>query len=974
MCAAPAQLFLSPGAEEAWTRVARPWLEAGRGSLSRRLVVVPTRGQALAWKQRCVREALPLLGVEFLTPGLARRKWLPLLAPDRPLLGREFLLLGLRGMIAERLARLEAEESAQPEKASRNEASAIWRSLRSDPDRALEALDDFLQAGFAPGDFPRPEMAWLALALRDWAEGLGHGFGPTQAIAAALGPLPPGTPPLASDLLVLGLGAENANEFFNVAALLRRVEAATVIVPAPALRGAADAEPAERPDEAWVTRWESFLGAVASPIEAVEEGDAPAEPELLLGAGRRAEAELISRRVVAWLGEAVEDEGDIGVVFPGPGPLHRLVSARLRELGVPHHDLVGRVAAPPVDTQVLRGVVEFWARGARLDEALALWPRLKALNLARLEADHGAFRAHVDERFHETCDHALAVAVGPPETDGEPKAKLSPAASDLRRLASVLLPAWEAKLSVALAVGRLRAVAAAWGLELPEGFETLAAFGARESRDWPREPVAELVLAFLPETADASEPPPQAGLFANVVLTTRRRAEQAPWARLILAQANAGEWPRRRDPNPWLDDSVRVALNRGGRGAAPLLTGEDASRLERDGFAGLAREARLGLAVSAAARDEAAPDRALAPNAFLERLLWARGEHRPQEALARLAAEAPDGAGEAPADWRAARAGRRDPTRPFDKFFLCIDDTDTIPLPARLSPSTLEKGVADPAVLWFRGLLRLEPAAREPLERALPLRRGQLAHRLLADAVRPSGHRDGDWGPLKPEAEARDVLEGGLATERASHPPGQWYWEAEQGRLEALCRALLKRFYATGSGEHVVVECWLPEAARLTLPGWEVPVRGRMDVARADRPAWAGARVHLYDYKSGAAEKALDAARMAERAESLQLAIYLDAVRSLGASEATVWKLTADEATALEASELDAALSGLPRLMEAMKSGRYGALTPDRNPHGGREPWPWPVACTPIPARDLKAKFALTFGEPATVTGEERDE
>jgi hypothetical protein len=521
-------------------------------------------------------------------------------------------------------------------------------------------------------------------------------------------------------------------------------------------------------------------------------------------------------------------------------------------------------------------------------------------------------------------------------------------------------------------------VRTAWGLETPEGFETLAAFAERERREWPRELVAELILGFLSEVVDADEPAPHRGRFAPVVLATRRRAEGAPWGGLILAQANAGEWPRRRDPNPWLDDAARLALRRRGAGAAAPATSEEAFALERAGYAELARDAGARLVVTAAARDEREPDRALAPNAFAERWLWAGGERRPQEALERLAWSRPAREEAAPESWRAIREGRRDPARPFDEFFLCIDpvdtDADSAPLPERLSPSTLEKGATDPAVLWFRGLLRLEPARREPLARALPLRRGQAAHRLLAEAVRPEGCRDGEWGALRPQAEARARLEHALRRERTSRPEGAWYWEAEQGRLEALCRGLLERFYANGDGAFAVVECWLPEAARLTLPGWTIPLRGRMDAARSDRPGWAGARVHVYDYKSGGAEKALDASRMAKRAESLQLALYLDAVRSLGAAGATIWKLTEDEASPLGAEELDEALAGLPRLLEAMRAGRYGALTPDRNPHGGREPWPWPIACVPVAARDLKAKHALTFGPDGAAGREEESD
>ena len=65
---APPELHLARHADTAWAEVIRPWLERGRGRLGRSLVVVPTRGQAQALKQRCLEENLALLGVEFITP------------------------------------------------------------------------------------------------------------------------------------------------------------------------------------------------------------------------------------------------------------------------------------------------------------------------------------------------------------------------------------------------------------------------------------------------------------------------------------------------------------------------------------------------------------------------------------------------------------------------------------------------------------------------------------------------------------------------------------------------------------------------------------------------------------------------------------------------------------------------------------------------------------------------------------------
>ena len=162
---APPELHLARHADTAWAEVIRPWLERGRGRLGRSLVVVPTRGQAQALKQRCLEENLALLGVEFITPGLARQKWLqPALAPVEPgtsSLARSapdpaYLRLGLRALVARRLA------VAEP--------AGIWRSLASDPDGALEAFADLLRAGCGPEQFPRPELREVFAELVAWVD------------------------------------------------------------------------------------------------------------------------------------------------------------------------------------------------------------------------------------------------------------------------------------------------------------------------------------------------------------------------------------------------------------------------------------------------------------------------------------------------------------------------------------------------------------------------------------------------------------------------------------------------------------------------------------------------------------------------------------------------------------------------------------------------------------------------------------
>jgi hypothetical protein len=102
---------------------------------------------------------------------------------------------------------------------------------------------------------------------------------------------------------------------------------------------------------------------------------------------------------------------------------------------------------------------------------------------------------------------------------------------------------------------------------------------------------------------------------------------------------------------------------------------------------------------------------------------------------------------------------------------------------------------------------------------------------------------------------------------------------------------------------------------------------------------------------------------MGRDGKSLQLALYLAALRSLGAERGRVWmvKIEPGGTSALGMEDLDLALAPLGRMAAFVATGRYGALTPDRGeypPYG----YDWPLACAPIPATVLARKFTATFG------------
>jgi hypothetical protein len=190
-----------------------------------------------------------------------------------------------------------------------------------------------------------------------------------------------------------------------------------------------------------------------------------------------------------------------------------------------------------------------------------------------------------------------------------------------------------------------------------------------------------------------------------------------------------------------------------------------------------------------------------------------------------------------------------------------------------------------------------------------------------------------------------------------------------------VCRAaeeLLGHVLGLSGARYGAVEVRLPEGS--TVPAGDagpLAVRGRMDLVLSDRPRWDGARVDIVDYKTAARAK-LSAKRMASSGEALQLGVYLQGARSLGASGA-VWMLKPEERPMrVGMEEADEACAKLATLGAHLTTGIYGARTPDRDEftHG----FEWPLACAPIASAILESKFALTFGPQAGGEALEEDD
>jgi len=960
------ELLLARHADTAWRGAIRPWLEAGRGRLTRSYVVVATRGQAQGLKQRCVVENLALLGVEFLSPGLARQKWLSLI-PAKPALGRELLLFELRVAIAQRLQLLEPGDTDQ----------GLLKSLQSDAERALDDCDELLRAGFGPTDFERPMLKEVFGQLAARVDELGYGLGARQSEQAALAPVAGDAQKIGGRLLVYGLTAEAWGEFFNVAAFARRFDEITVVLPEPEFRGRRTL------DESWIEVWQTLLGTNALPLDALPPsqsceyvaswwgGTAQSEPgdggelpppRVLVGATQTDEMHLVADEVVRLLNA---DAGEIAVVFPKADAAHTHLVRLLTEREVLFVDLLPGVGAPSLETQLQRALLAFYEKGGRLEELLALWPLLRASGLT--EVSTGAARDVCSRLFDERQTHAVSAYAETLASRSRPEWK------EVNRIISLLLPLWPAELTLADAVSRFQAVCERLVLALPGGWVSLAKFAERETRVLPAAEIFLLLASFLPEKTQAI------GLartgFARVTLTTRRRAEGLAWSHVIFTESNAGIWPQRQSSSGWLTDEQRAALNLRSRFSLGVYGADDRAWLEKRGYAALARDTATQVVFSAALADDAAPETTLAPNSWLERVLWrtdvARGDI--QAAFERLAVTAPRCERATNADsWLAVWNSRRDATRAFDNYFLSVDPARI--KPEQLSARLMESAVADPAELWFGAVLKAARVEWGPLMRSRKRSLGQLAHRVVAAALRGEV-AEGVFFEKPARAEVDGRLKMELERFRAMWPADR-FWDSFHAALEHTCGLLLENLFLLQTGRFMATELRLPAGVLVPLgmDGGNLAVTGRMDVVFRDRADWLGAEVVVVDFKTGS-DPFLSAERMGKKGASLQLGVYLAAMRALGAQSGRVWMLKPEHGgvAVMEMSELDQALLPLDQIARHLASGHYGALTPDKSVHAPSG-FTWPLACAPVPEAVLAEKFAATFGVTVAKTGDDAGE
>jgi hypothetical protein len=166
--------------------------------------------------------------------------------------------------------------------------------------------------------------------------------------------------------------------------------------------------------------------------------------------------------------------------FQGPGRRPR--GARGATGGVAFADLIGTAGTPPVDMRIQRALVDFYERGCRIEELLALWPLLRSLGLAKIPLAKA--RAACQRLFDNVQSHSIEGREG--MLEGLDRRH----GSEVARVARLLLPGWPRELSPADALARFESVRGRLALAEPAGWPVLlpippAGADSRGSRSRP---------------------------------------------------------------------------------------------------------------------------------------------------------------------------------------------------------------------------------------------------------------------------------------------------------------------------------------------------------------------------------------------------------------------------------------------------------------------------------------------------------
>jgi len=995
-------LFLANSPESAWENVVRPWFEqiATRGLRQEQpaLVVTASRSQGYFFRSRLLAGGKSLLGVKFLSPPQLREV----------LLRGRYLNIPLREHLRLFLA-IAAEEFASGN--GDNEAALVARSIARDPDHFLRAVDQLRAAGWSFDEIDAPPFRAIATQFEKQVRERGFTFVYDADRDAALSAVE--SPPRFSSLLLFGFDAAHWP-------LWPLLQAATLVSTSTAVVLNDPRDEARDLDETWVGTWEEDFGAaeILPPASAASQsalprhlGDGrsgllapslPADVHFLVGRDTTQQA----RAIVALTAKFLSDPQcrRLGILFPRPGALARLVATFLQSAEIPHNDGIAHLMPSPFDDDAWRA----WLGLQEVPRLKLLFRFLRATSAEIFEeisisqVEKTLRRAYSDiliddiQLLGDYCAsspelrHGVAVAKGLEKLQFLPEtAVFIEFLSQTRKI--FLQLGWKERWHEVERLSRN------WS----EGLSSKAS--KNSYLRWLR----EVVGAPSFERDDFGAHP-----YARVHLLTYPDAQGQPWSHLIFAGLNDEAWPALEEDLAFVRDERVVELNgqnrtlnrraskRGQQGEGhrsvrqgkTLLLGPNQQRqIRRRQLLNLVESVTDAIGASANLYSEATPSRIANPSEFFSWLYFnARGRGVSQRTLQTVEQQTRDWL----KDWSPVDAQKVDSIsvgrtryafdqrrqlRAASEYEFAFRNPFGREISLRVTQ--WEQALRWPAIVWMEIFLGVEPDDDSGDE--WPVATGQWVHRWLAASV-PNGDErkfiDVDRADEIRERVHTHALE---FCEQVSKLCGDLsktlpdWWRSGWSNALYIADCLAAKVSDLRDWSEMAVEWRLDEPSVITISENEtLRLRGRIDLILARRKSEHAkigfADLWVVDYKTGRQRgfrlKELRRKDTPERkfrrqlieGRGVQLALYALAVHAMGGEEVRLTLLSPAEdfEPQFHLADVLAQKDFWLELHRMQESGVFGMLGPVHADFGYVRKYP--LATLPIDLDLLQEKWALT--------------
>jgi PD-(D/E)XK nuclease superfamily len=991
-------LHIGASPEAAWLNVVQPWFEKMvKSPLERNLapvVVTASRSQAYFFRSQLLAQGKSLLDVKFLSTAQLR---------ELLLRGRD-LRVPLREHLRFLLAITADEFAAESEKRGDEQALLVAKSIARDPDHFLRAIDRLGAAGWNFEQLETGALREIAARFAKKVRDCRFTF-VYDADRAALEHAQKSLP-VFSDLLLFGFDAAHWPLWPLLRAATLSSVNATVVLNDPR-------DEARELDEAWAGTWEETFDE-AKVIPAAEEGSTSiANTHFVIGRDTTQQARAIVGLAAKFLSDPKCDR--LGILFPRPGALSRLVATFLQSAGIAHNDGIAHLAPSAFDDDPWRAWLE-----------LQQTPRLKSLIRFLRVTDADIFESisilQVEETLRRAYDDLLIddLELLRDQCAGNP---------DLRHADEVVH---------ALDKIELLSPSASLTDFLSETRRIFAQFGWKErwnelerlSRDWsariPGPFSKNFYLRWLRELLGAPSLQRDdlgSHSYARVNLLAYLDAQTQPWSHLIFAGLNDEAWPALDDELAFVHDEQIDELNRQNKilnrraskrgrqgeghwsvheGKTLLLGLNEQRQIRRRQLLNLVESVSGGIGASANLYSEATPSRIANPNDFFSWLYFKKhGCGVSQQTLQTLEAQTRGWL----KDWSPVDAQKIDSisvgrTRyAFDQrrqlraaneyeFALRTE----LPREISLRVTQWEQALRWPAIIWMEIFLGVTPG--DDNGDAWAVATGQWVHRWLAASV-----RNGDGASFVSVSRADEIRErirkearqfrdrvAALCAGRRKNLPD--WWRSGWGNALYVADCLAAKVSDLRDWSEMAVEWPLGQPTLISLgEDRTLRIRGRIDLilarTKSEESQIGYNDLWVVDYKTGRQRgfklKELRRRETPERkfrkqlvdGRGVQLALYALAANSLGAEDVQLTLLSPAEDLEKQFALADVLAQNdfWLELHRMQQSGVFGMLGPVHADFGFVRKYP--LATLPIDTDLLENKWKLTH--PAFAVDDEEE-